>query len=156
MLADLPYISSAQGCKEQAWISQATAFSVWLREAVRELQGQCGRQEVSLSRAGVELKTPAKAQGLAQAAGLLKSTWWFSQFKTLPWHLLFQGLVTCLFHAFNCLHPTPDLSYSLSKRPGSSTAVRGAIAICITSPFIWSSVLGASSRFQLVALPIVP
>jgi len=75
VLADLPYISSAQGCKEQAWISQATAFSVWLREAVRELQGQCGRQEVSLSRAGVELKTPAKAQGLAQAAGLLKSTW---------------------------------------------------------------------------------
>ena len=79
MLADLPCISSAQGCKEQAWISQATAFSVWLREAVRELQGQCGRQEVSLSRAGVELKIPAKAQGLAQAAGLLKSTWWFER-----------------------------------------------------------------------------
>lgn len=75
MLADLLHITSAQGCKEQAWISRATAFSVWLREGVRELQGQRGRQEVSLSRAGVEPKTPAKAQGLAQAAGLLKSTW---------------------------------------------------------------------------------
>ena len=75
MLADLPYISSAQGCKEQAWISQATASSMRLREAVRELPGQHGRQELSLSRADVDLKTPAKAQGLAQAAGLLKSTW---------------------------------------------------------------------------------